>query len=81
MPYLEKSIKDSLDHRVMVASEPGHLTYRLYKECLSYIKLRGKRFAVLCEVVGALVCCLLELYRRVVAPYEEEKIKINGDVK
>lgn len=30
--------------------------------------------------VGILECCKLELYRRGVAPYEEEKKEENGDV-
>jgi hypothetical protein len=32
------------------------------------------------DVIGALECCKLELYRRMVAPYENTKIKENGDV-
>jgi hypothetical protein len=31
-------------------------------------------------VVGALEACKLEFYRRVVTPYEENKMKENGDV-
>jgi len=32
------------------------------------------------EAIGALECAKLELYRRVAAPYEDKKIKENGDV-
>lgn len=32
------------------------------------------------EMIGMLECAKLELYRRKVAPYEDEKIKENGDV-
>ncbi len=80
MPYLEETVKRSLDKNLRKMSEPGHLTYKLYKLCLSYIDLRGKSFLVLCEVMGALLCTILELYRRIVAPYEDTKIKENGDV-
>src|SRR5579872_722338 len=31
-------------------------------------------------IIGALECCKLEVYRRAVAAYEDEKIKENGDV-
>ena len=31
-------------------------------------------------VVGAIVCALFELHRRLIAPYEDEKIKSAGDV-
>lgn len=30
--------------------------------------------------IGVLECAKLELYRRVVAPYEDIKLKLNGDV-
>lgn len=32
------------------------------------------------EKVGVIECAVLEFYRRVVAPYEDEAIKRNGDV-
>lgn len=32
------------------------------------------------ELVGVLECAKLELYRRRIAPYENKKIKENGDV-
>lgn len=32
------------------------------------------------EMIGMLECAKLELYRRTLAPYEDKKIKENGDV-
>jgi len=32
------------------------------------------------KMIGMLECCKAELYRRHVAPYEELKAKMNGDV-
>ncbi len=32
------------------------------------------------DIIGALRCCELEIYRRLAAPYEDLKIKENGDV-
>jgi hypothetical protein len=32
------------------------------------------------EVIGVLECMKLELYRRMIAPYEDTKCKENGDV-
>lgn len=32
------------------------------------------------DALGALECCKLEFYRRVAVPYEDGKIKTNGDV-
>lgn len=30
--------------------------------------------------IGALECAKLELYRRLIVPYEDNKIRVNGDV-
>ena len=38
------------------------------------------RYAHLNEAIGVLECAKLELYRRVAAPYEDEKIAESGDV-
>jgi hypothetical protein len=38
------------------------------------------RYAHLNEAIGVLECAKLELYRRVAAPYEDEKITESGDV-
>ena len=40
----------------------------------------GKSYSVMNEIVGALECAKLEMYRRIYAPYEDEKIEANGDV-
>lgn len=80
MPYLDRTTKNHLDSGEIQPSEPGHLTYMLYTLCLRYLNIKGKRFFVLCEIMGALLCTILELYRRVVAPYEDKKIQENGDV-
>jgi hypothetical protein len=38
------------------------------------------RYAHLNEVIGALECAKLELYRRIAVPYEDQKITESGDV-
>jgi hypothetical protein len=40
----------------------------------------GTSYSILNDMVGVLECAKLELYRRVAAPYEDEKIESNGDV-
>ena len=37
-------------------------------------------YAAINEMIGALECCKLELYRRLAAPYEDAKIEQNGEV-
>jgi hypothetical protein len=38
------------------------------------------RYANVNEMIGALECCKLELYRILIAPYEDVKIDENGGV-
>ena len=65
----------------------GDLTFILVDACLSYkfTLERGDesfdfRYEDYASVIGALECAKQELYRRLVAPYEDKKIKENGDV-
>jgi len=61
---------------------PGQLNFSITMLIDDYIQRHpdGLRYHVLNEVVGALECAKLELYRRVVAPYEDKAIAKNGDV-
>ena len=45
-----------------------------------YIEQNGKCYQTFNDVTGALENAKLEIYRRMVAPYEDEKIVENGDV-
>ena len=61
--------------------DPGELNFALTIIVDKYLQNRGGlRYAHINEVVGALECAKLELYRRVAAPYEDQKIKESGDV-
>jgi hypothetical protein len=43
-------------------------------------QLTNANYARYNEIIGALESCKLELYRRMIVPYENKKIKENGDV-
>lgn len=58
---------------------PGELNYVLTQEILDYLDV-GYTYADLNEVIGVLECVKLELYARLVRPYEDKAIKRNGDV-
>ena len=59
----------------------GDLNYMLTKVCKSYLKKQlNVNYQAYNDVIGALECCKLEMYRRSIAPYEDDKIKENGDV-
>lgn len=77
MPYIPK---DERDRAALTPKDAGELTFNLYLTCVEYSERKGRRFGVFCTVIGALVCTMLEFYRRKVCPYEDAKIQQNGDV-
>ena len=80
MPYVTPNVRKLLDGGCAPA-DVGQLTYVLYKACLRYIdNPRGYRYQDLAEVLGSLEATQQEFYRRIVVPYEEQKIKDNGDI-
>lgn len=82
MPYIEEGIRYFLDptEDANDASTPGELNFQLTRLVDRYIVHYGKSYAVIAEAISALECAKLELYRRIAAPYEDDKIKENGDV-
>ena len=90
MPYLQADVKKDVDdcglttlvnlvEQVEPTTGAGIVTYSIYRLMLAVVKDRT-RFWSLALVGGAVVFAVLEFYRRVVAPYEDTKIKENGDV-
>jgi hypothetical protein len=79
MPYISKSDRDRLNSG-LAATEPGELNYIITNEIVNYIRTKGLSYATINEIVGVLECAKLELYRRVLTPYEDQKMKDNGDV-
>lgn len=84
MPYIHKDAREELKHKVSYAGRSiqtsGELNYIITMVISEYMNSHGKSYSTLNEIVGALECAKLELYRRIAAPYEDEKIKQNGDV-
>jgi hypothetical protein len=80
MPYIDKAARERIDQGVRPETA-GELNYVISKVVDDYLFGKGPlRYTHLNEVVGALECAKLELYRRVAAPYEEKKIAEAGDV-
>ena len=77
MPYLT-------DEDKMLAlgwpERPAELNYRFTVLINDYIQRKGESYQTYNDIIGALECCKLELYRRKIVPYEDKKIKENGDV-
>lgn len=80
MPYITAEARERLDHGGQPET-PGELNYAITRLVDDYLMQKGGiRYAYLNEVVGALECAKLELYRRVAAPYEDHKMSETGDV-
>lgn len=65
--------------RVGLPRTEGDLNYVMTTLIDNYISRIGCTYPTLNSLIGVLACMQQELYRRVVAPYEDEKIRINGD--
>jgi Domain of unknown function (DUF6899) len=81
MPYVKRTDRTRLD----CGGPPetaGELNYLVTRLVDGYLGRKGVSYANLNEVVGVLECAKLELYRRIVARYEDRKIADpeNGDV-
>jgi hypothetical protein len=79
MPYIDKGIRSSLDDG-RKARQPGELNYQVSKLVNDFFAMRGLSYTVINEVIGALECAKLEVYRRVAGPYEDKKVAANGEV-
>lgn len=88
MPYIDSEDRKAMDIEELATyfaemdlpKFAGHLNYLNFKIVKTYIKKNGQKYFTFAVVVGTLVCCILEIYRRLAAPYEDIKIKGNGDV-
>lgn len=88
MPYVKSDDRARLDTFLPRLSpdyrngprSAGELNYMFTVLSLRYIHHYGQRYENFNDVLGALEATKLELYRRMVSPYEDEKIKDNGDV-
>jgi hypothetical protein len=80
MPYIPESRRFEVDAFIPTAGIAGELNYQLTRVVQKYVKDHGASYRVFNDVIGALECAKLELYRRLVAPYEDTKRAQNGDV-
>jgi hypothetical protein len=79
MPYITQSRRVILDANPSLVQAPGELNYVITKVALRYFKDKPG-YTTYNAIVGALECAKLELYRRVVAHYEDHKLADTGDV-
>ncbi len=78
MPYIPPEERRQLEYHP-VPESAGQLNYLITKLVKAYLG-DSPRYYDFNDVIGALECAKLEVYRRSVAPYEDIKIAENGDV-
>jgi hypothetical protein len=79
VPYIERGVRQSIAEG-RVPTKPGELNYAMSQLIRSYIAMNGKSYTTLNAVAGVLSCLSMEVYRRITAPYEQEKCNEHGDV-
>ncbi len=84
MPYINKSARINFDKHLNEVgphtTAKGDLNYCVTQLALHYIKAHGKSYTNISEAASALVDAADEIKRRLLGPYENQKIKENGDL-
>lgn len=84
MPYIDPEKRSYLECMMIDiladSLEVGELNFVITKLCHQYIDRKVERYDVYNDVIGVLECAKLELFARLVRPYEDKKILQNGDL-
>lgn len=84
MPYIKQERRllfdESLNRLATHITNGGDLNYCFTILCKHFIDMFGESYSNHSICVSALENAKLEWYRRRVAPYEDKKIKENGDI-
>ena len=80
MPYITSEDRQKFNTQDLAPETPGELNYVISEICSAYLANKGLGYTNCNEIVGVLECVKLEFYRRLTAPYEDQKIEENGDI-
>ena len=84
MPYItpdRRAVFDQALHELALeVQNQGELNYCIYKLSRLITHRMGKSYSNLSMCSSAMEHAKLEWYRKVLAPYEDEKIRENGDI-
>ncbi len=84
MPYIKQADRLPYDLNIqglakqLKGKPKGHLTYVLYRLAKDFVP--EQRYAALSDTRASIGDAYDEFYRRLMAPYEDQQIKTNGDV-
>ena len=76
MPYIDKKRRDI----IITPETAGELNFMITELLLTYVRHNGVSYQTFNDILGACDGASKEFYRRMVIPYEEQKIIQNGDV-
>ncbi|KKL53780.1 hypothetical protein LCGC14_2271990 [marine sediment metagenome] len=79
MPHIQGQERPVLEPIVMAADTSGQLNFQLTMVVIAYLKSHGLSYGTCNDIVGALDNCKDEFRRLVQHPYEDKKIKENGN--
>jgi len=84
MPYIKQEKRKEIDPLLQnifpILKEKGDYNYVITTIIHNYIKDNGLRYSTLNDSIGIVECVKQELYRMIVSPYEDIKIKENGEI-
>lgn len=84
MPYIKQERRIELSDQTKIdlinIDNPGELNYMFTVLTNRYMQQHGLNYQHINDVLGAFTGASDEFYRRVAVPYENQKIKENGDV-
>lgn len=75
----EKVSTECVDNCEQFCGDWNYIVTKLIKKTLEFENCQ-RSYSQFNEIIGMLECCKLEIFRRFIAPYEDEKIGKNGDV-
>jgi len=77
---IEASLRELIEDLEAHGMQDGMLNYVFTRILLAYSAFHGENYLTLQSTIGILECAKLEIYRRKIAPYEDSKRGLNGDV-
>jgi hypothetical protein len=89
MPYIPEEERKEIEYSLntlkayLGISEDlplGKLNYIVSTLISHLIEIHGTSYTIGNNLIGVLECAKHELYRRILSPYEDSKIELNGDV-
>lgn len=95
MPYIKQNIRYQFDQEIerlasklkvysdgndQLCGNLNYIIFKMVKELTDKNNGGEISYARFNAINGALECCKQEVYRRLIAPYEDTKIEDNGDV-